>query len=612
MSSASLILFDFLLNAVWQIPLIVCVAYFAARLTRRNGPQWEHRIWVGALLVELLLPFGQLNLRPAAAFLLSIFKPASPSAAGGSVGTFTGTAVTASPGWQLPPALIACALIAWAGAILYFTGRLVWRLHKTSALRRHAHAIAPRDYPVLDTFVSAHPVSQLLVANSVSSPAIIGFLRPALLLPPNFLDRTATNDVEAAIAHEMAHLRRHDYAKNLLYEILTIPIAWHPVAWLTRSRIAESREIVCDHIAAHSALGPQDYARALLRLASHQSSRRPQTIHAIGIFDSQSLERRVMQLTQSHIRNSLPRRLLTLAACAVLAVATGASALALHVEASAASGHSTHASSRPVPVGPGVVAGNRISGQAPKYPAEAKKKHIQGTVVIKAIISKQGKIESAHAISGPELLRESAVKAVRTWRYKPFMLNGRPVAVKTEIDVVYSLGNNKGKHRTTAMLHSPGIRKQMEEAQRAELNSARLQRKLAQAQKSVAAAERHINSPAFRKQIERAARAARQMDTAKIQKQIKEAQLKARHSARVQQQLAQARKQMAADKARLDSRKFKQQIAEAEQQAVKAQRQLKNSKIQKQMAEAQHKLQRALDALKKQEQKWNTTGSHQP
>jgi TonB family protein len=435
----NLFAFNFLLNALWQIPLVFCAAWLAARLACRNGPQWEHRIWITALLLALLLPCGQLNLKPIAAWFLALFAPATPTTANASVIVSTGSATAIAPTWNLPPLLITLALAAWAAATLFFTARLFWRLHKTATLRRHAYIISAQEYPVLHNFLVTIPFPpQILVSQAVSGPAIIGILRPALLLPPSFLDRTEPGDLEAALAHEAAHLRRRDYAKNLFYEILTLPIAWHPLAWLTRTRIAESREILCDHLAARVTQGPQAYARALLRLASQQSTRAPQPIHAIGIFDTQSLERRIMQLTQIQIRSTLTRRLLTIAACAALAVTAGAFALGLHVDASTA--NSKHASSKPVHLAAGIMAGNRIGGENPKYPAEAKKKHIQGTVVVKATISKDGNIESARVISGPKLLREPSLKAIHTWRYKPYLKNGEPVAVETTINIVFSLG----------------------------------------------------------------------------------------------------------------------------------------------------------------------------
>jgi protein TonB len=60
--------------------------------------------------------------------------------------------------------------------------------------------------------------------------------------------------------------------------------------------------------------------------------------------------------------------------------------------------------------------------------------------VLQATISKSGAIESLHAISGPATLRQSALDAVKSWRYKPYMVNNQPVAVDTTVEVIFSLG----------------------------------------------------------------------------------------------------------------------------------------------------------------------------
>jgi protein TonB len=92
-----------------------------------------------------------------------------------------------------------------------------------------------------------------------------------------------------------------------------------------------------------------------------------------------------------------------------------------------------------VRVSSGVVAGNKISGPNPTYPQIARTARIQGQVVLQATISKQGTIENLHAVSGPPMLYQSAIDAVRQWRYKPYILNGEPVEVETTIDVNFTL-----------------------------------------------------------------------------------------------------------------------------------------------------------------------------
>ncbi len=93
----------------------------------------------------------------------------------------------------------------------------------------------------------------------------------------------------------------------------------------------------------------------------------------------------------------------------------------------------------PVRVSAGVAAGQLIVPIRPQYPAIALATQTQGTVVVTAIISTEGRIENLHVVSGPPLLVGAAVEAIRHARSRPFMLNGEPVEVETRIDVVFTL-----------------------------------------------------------------------------------------------------------------------------------------------------------------------------
>ena len=93
-----------------------------------------------------------------------------------------------------------------------------------------------------------------------------------------------------------------------------------------------------------------------------------------------------------------------------------------------------------VTVGGQVQAAKLINKTAPQYPEVAKAAHVAGTVVLRAVISKNGSIEQLELVSGPPLLAKSAMDAVTQWRYQPTVLNGQPVEVDTTIDVVFSLG----------------------------------------------------------------------------------------------------------------------------------------------------------------------------
>src|SRR5713101_3989501 len=92
-----------------------------------------------------------------------------------------------------------------------------------------------------------------------------------------------------------------------------------------------------------------------------------------------------------------------------------------------------------VRVSAGVTSGLLIKRVQPNYPPLARQARIQGTVVLHAVISKEGAIENLTLVSGHPMLAPAAIDAVKQWRYKPYLLNGEPVEVDTEVQVNFTL-----------------------------------------------------------------------------------------------------------------------------------------------------------------------------
>jgi protein TonB len=86
--------------------------------------------------------------------------------------------------------------------------------------------------------------------------------------------------------------------------------------------------------------------------------------------------------------------------------------------------------------------GNLIRKVQPNYPPLARSARIQGSVVLQAVISKEGTIENLKVLSGHPMLVQSAIEAVQLWRYRPYILNGDPVEVETQITVNFSLSGS--------------------------------------------------------------------------------------------------------------------------------------------------------------------------
>jgi protein TonB len=94
----------------------------------------------------------------------------------------------------------------------------------------------------------------------------------------------------------------------------------------------------------------------------------------------------------------------------------------------------------PLHVSTGVLQGMLMAPIRPVYPAIAKAAHVEGSVVVEAVISRMGTIEGLRVVSGPMMLRQAAMDAIREARYQPFRLNGEPTEVETTITVNFRMG----------------------------------------------------------------------------------------------------------------------------------------------------------------------------
>jgi TonB family protein len=436
---------SYLVNSLWQVPLLFLVGWIAARALRQTGPAAEHRVWVSVLVLQSVLPACSTLPWGRLARLL-LYGGASQSGAGQV--TVQMTAAVGLSTNRFPAQLLAAIAVVYGAICVYFAARFAWQWAKLYAMRAESVEVQP--IPEI-AFLWRECLKRfniggvtLAASSRISGPVTMGFRRKLVLLPADMIARLPEAEIHAILAHEFAHIRRNDFSKNLFYELLGLPVSYHPLFRLTRQRMMESREIVCDQMAAEVG-GHRQYARSLLRLASLLVEGMPvRTPHALGIFDTKTFERRIMKLSEKRLGIRGVRRLAIVTACVAFGVAACGTALALavHVDAPASAGTTNQAQShsQPIEVSPHIMAGQKIGGPNPKYPEAAKQKKIQGTVVLNALIGKDGNVKSVKATSGPKELQGSAIDAVRQWKYKPYLLNGEPVEVTTKINVIYSLG----------------------------------------------------------------------------------------------------------------------------------------------------------------------------
>lgn len=457
MPSVSAFAASYLVNAVWETAVIFLAARPASRMLRRLGPQAEHRVWVGALIAALITPAI-----PALRILPAVFKGAA--GAGGGVAVILavdqGGAPLPTGVLSLPRSWLWWFLAVYLASGLFFAGRLIFSFLAAARLLRRADpaTLTPDQEEIWLRCRQAFslPGARMLVSADAPGPVALGLRRPVLLMPAGFAARCTHEDFLVAVAHECAHHRRRDYEKNLLYEAASIVLAFHPLIWAIKARIAQTREMICDAMATEGHIDAHTYARSLLRLAAIVAEPAGvSTVHAIGIFDAGILEKRIMRIRvkKQQTRALLRYSLIVPAALFICAAALGSGAMALVVEPQSALagasgttpfGFIYHGKAYAVDKETVYKVGHGVSAPVPLNTVEAKfpkavrndKKVPGGTVVVRLIVDAEGMPQDARVVHSyrPDFDAE-AVKAAKKYRFKPAMREGKPVAVAISIEV---------------------------------------------------------------------------------------------------------------------------------------------------------------------------------
>ena len=298
-----------LIHFVWQGAAIAGAAAALLRLTRRRSANVRYLIACASLAFMLASPVitarllwtavaspedamsfavddaalqGRATLNRAAQYVARAFQPrandtgerrrGSPKPVGEGGGPAVVDDRAGQGGFTFAPLdrLVPVITMAWLVGVALLLGRMaggwwhVRRLHRTalaSSSSRWQTACRRVAYR-LGLPAAAHVVESSLV----DVPTVVGWLRPAILLPVAALASLSTAQVEAILAHELAHIRRHDYALNVLQTIAETLLFYHPAVWWLSKRIRVEREHCCDDIAVAVCGDPVSYAQALAEL----------------------------------------------------------------------------------------------------------------------------------------------------------------------------------------------------------------------------------------------------------------------------------------------------------------------------------------------------------
>ncbi len=161
-------------------------------------------------------------------------------------------------------------VLAWLAGVALLATRLVisWvRVQKMARDRaKSAAAIWNASMSRISRALGLRRAVRLLESAAVDVPTVIGWLRPVILLPASTLAGLAPEQIEMLLAHELAHIRRHDFFINLLQALVETLMFYHPAVWWISQRVRIERENCCDDLAVAVCGNPVQYARALTRL----------------------------------------------------------------------------------------------------------------------------------------------------------------------------------------------------------------------------------------------------------------------------------------------------------------------------------------------------------
>lgn len=444
MNSFSGFVVSYFINSIWEVALIAAAGWLVSRVLRKAGPQAEHLAWVSTLGLAILAPALPLFRRLLAFVHL-------PHAAGGHASiafvAAQGSTLNQRGIYVLPAVLVGVLLALYFGALVYFAVRLVWSLRSTAMLLRQARPLLlteEQEEVWLDCKRAfGLDTARILCSSSIAGPVTLGLREPVLLVPDEFAAECSPQDLLAALAHECAHMKRRDFEKNLFYEAASLVLAFHPVIWILKIHIAQTREMICDEMATEGLIDSRRYTDSLLRLATMVAvGPRVSTTHAIGIFDANILEKRIMMMNikKPRVSSALKYGLVIPATVFLLSVAIGGAAMAVAIEppSSVQAADQAQSYGQIYKIGKDVSAPKLVFSVQPQFPEDerGKKDKFEGACLVGFVVDSSGAVHDVHIKRSlrPDF-DAKAVEAVEQYRFKPAMRAGEPVAVALNVEV---------------------------------------------------------------------------------------------------------------------------------------------------------------------------------
>lgn len=429
-----------LIAHLWQSTLCAAAAAIMALLLRHAPARYRHAVWTLAA-AKFLVPSAFLaaagatvsaGLAPAESPLARWIDRSLPfltlRSATSELSAAPGTADLIWPVLMLIWIAGAATLVIWR--LRQWRGTVVLVQHATPLhWGREADALAH----AMQRSTCARAID-LRQGESAVEPAVVGVMTPAIVWPAGLSERLTDDELQAVLAHEIAHVTRHD---NLIawLQIVAETLFWfYPLTWWLGTRIVSERERACDEEVVHMGTDRRSYAAGILEVCNFCLRAPAALVAGVG---SSNLAQRV-----ERILTGAPRKMGTRAArltglCFALAMTLAPLTLGALGLASNRPQRDVYSTKQP-----GVTAPTLVKESKPGYTPEALHARIEGIIKLEAVVLADGKVGDVKITQSLDKefgLDDRAIATVKKWEFKPGRKDGKAVPVRVEIEMSFKL-----------------------------------------------------------------------------------------------------------------------------------------------------------------------------
>lgn len=406
-----------LLHLLWQGVVVAFLLWISLAALRRSSANARYVVSCSALALLAVLPVVTacvvytspiaVNRAPAALAVTAIVPPIPTE--------FNWLAVANT--WLVP---------LWACGVLALSVRLLWGCAKVSTLKRTGDPAEPAVLATVARLSERVGVSgpvRVLISSLTDGPSVIGALRPVILLPAATLLGLTADQLEAVLAHELAHIRRFDYLVNIAQMLIETLFFYHPVVWWISGRIRRERELCCDDIAVSCCGDPVGYARALTALERVRIATPSLALGvvALGLKDG-PLMYRIQRLLGAHPREQASSRLPGLVAILLALGCFSTQTNPIRAQTPLPQPPAPPTPPALLATPPRVQAGQTVQLAQAVQPAQIVRHDSStsgdtGLVTVEVTIDQNGEVSDARVITGPAEQRRSALLQALSMRF---------------------------------------------------------------------------------------------------------------------------------------------------------------------------------------------------